>query len=487
MTARVRARTVGLWFVFAVILLGLEATNPATEGHIRDLWDPEGHVKQEAIAAHEADEREREHVRGKIEEQQAIAIAAHEADERKHARELEANPPLPKPKPLPESLVARNSAYGQCSVVPTDGQPKVLVLVLSGCNNTQRRGWVREMMQQANTSAAISYKFLLGSCTAETREEGRKHGGDMLHVDITDTYEVSSKKMLLGLDASLHADFRWHWLMKVDDDVSIRFPQLMDGISRIPVVRCSNGDGVSEVPMWWSSFNVRKQPFFRDEQGTIRPNKTNSWWVDRMLVTPYLQNVSAAWLDVGQADAAFSATGSQEHWDHTMALAPEERQGFLESIGVPRHAAKFVPQGPELPRKLLYPDFGHGVGHVMNRAMVQGIVREQNSESWITQSGVWMEDAALGIWFSALKSGGCRIHDHFFITHPYDSGCVTGREYGGIATEDGLVPGSLHDYRSPCSRLAKPAWHPPTAMFNAQQMVCLRRGSENRPVLLPSA
>jgi hypothetical protein len=105
----------------------------------------------------------------------------------------------------------------------TTQSPGLMVMVFSGCKNTERREIVRAMMQQAKFT---NYRFLLGNCTGSDEEHG-----DLVHVNITDTYKTSSQKLLLGMTAMLQG-WGFEWVMKVDDDAQIHFTPLLEGLSR---------------------------------------------------------------------------------------------------------------------------------------------------------------------------------------------------------------------------------------------------------------
>jgi hypothetical protein len=259
-------------------------------------------------------------------------------------------------------------------------------------------------------------------------------------------------------------------LLKVDDDTSIRFPQLMDGLSRIPIIRCCNDDGgVDEVPIWWSSFRRNQESF---QTGIADKKQTGNWGVNRTLVAPYLVPWQHYWrwdsesvADTDIAGAAFDIRGQDEDYDAIMAAPPSGRVPAFESL-VSRleHAMGWHrPNASDLLSALgqthtggmVYPSFGHGVGHVMNRAGVEAIVRAQSHNDWTKNSGVWMEDVAFGMWFEALAKhrGGCRIHDSRFVT-----AMVGEQSCGGICTLDGLQYG-LNSYRKPCGS-TNTSWRP---------------------------
>jgi hypothetical protein len=130
-------------------------------------------------------------------------------------------------------------------------------------------------MQRENFT---NYKFLLGNCTGSDEEHG-----DLVHANLTDTYHTSSAKLLLGMEVMLQ---RWdfEWLMKIDDDVLVRFTPLLQGLARMPRVLCQD-DGVTsvdvELPLWWAAFR-RGPPVVVGRNAVnvtaVQPHLVNGQW-----------------------------------------------------------------------------------------------------------------------------------------------------------------------------------------------------------------
>jgi len=207
------------------------------------------------------------------------------------------------------------ASYDNCEMMPPrPREPDLMVMVLSACNNTERREKVRAMMQQAKFT---NYKFLLGKCTGSDEEHG-----DLVHANITDTYKTSSQKLLLGMTAMLQ---RWgfEWLMKVDDDALIHFTPLLEGLSRMPRMLCARNDsggdgGGSELPLWWGGFRMGAP---MTEQGN--PNQ-----VDRAAVAPYLVHGQWPMYSWGSGHV-MNRAGVQQ-----IVQAKARWMGFAEASGV---------------------------------------------------------------------------------------------------------------------------------------------------------
>jgi hypothetical protein len=169
--------------------------------------------------------------------------------------------------------------YDGCSLLPprSDRRPQLLVMVLSACNNVERRGLVRAMMQREKFT---NYKFLLGNCTGSDEEHG-----DLVHANLTDTYHTSSAKLLLGMEVMLR---RWdfEWLMKIDDDVLVRFTPLLQGLTRMPRVLCRDDGATSvdvELPLWWAAFRRGAPSFHVGGRNAVnftavQPHLVNGQW-----------------------------------------------------------------------------------------------------------------------------------------------------------------------------------------------------------------
>jgi hypothetical protein len=206
--------------------------------------------------------------------------------------------------------------YEGCSLMPPRPTPSLMIMVLSGCDNVERRRVARAMMQRANFT---NYKFLLGDCTGSDEEHG-----DLVHANITDTYKTSSKKLLLGMELMLQ---RWdfEWLMKVDDDVLIHFGPLLHGLSCMPRVLCRNAGGSNygsseigtELPLWWATFR-RGHP--------ITEHSKNS--VDGLSVKKHL--FDGQWPAFGWGAGHVMNRGGVQQ----IVKAKDRWMGFAESSGV---------------------------------------------------------------------------------------------------------------------------------------------------------
>jgi hypothetical protein len=255
----------------------------------------------------------------------------------------------------------------------TTQSPGLMVMVFSGCKNTERREIVRAMMQQAKFT---NYRFLLGNCTGSDEEHG-----DLVHVNITDTYKTSSQKLLLGMTAMLQG-WGFEWLMKVDDDALIHFTPLLEGLSRMPRMLCARNDsgadgGGSELPLWWGGFRMGPPEVTRNGKNRV----------DQVAVAPHLVHGQWPMFSWGSGHA-MNRAGVQQ-----IVQAKARWMGFAEASGVWMEDVMFGMwfESLQMSCRIIDKTFTQYCGGENTITVVDGLVRRADPSSsckvpaWVAQ------------------------------------------------------------------------------------------------------